>query len=79
MKGKERERERISAKNSMKLALVFGLYDLNLSTTLLKLNIVLCQHLGFLKGMFREDLESLYVFFFCVYLYFWEVIIFVSD
>ena len=34
----ERQRERISAKKNMKLDLVLGAYDLNLSTTLPKLD-----------------------------------------
>ena len=50
-----RERER--------LALVLDPYDLNLSTTLSKLDIVLQRHLRFLKGMFREDIKHLYVLF----------------
>ena len=54
---RERERER------EKLALVLDTYDLNLSTTLSKLDIVLQRHLRFLKGMFREDIKHLYVLF----------------
>ena len=50
-----RERER--------LALVLDPYDLNLSTTLSKLDTVLQRHLRFLKGMFREDIKHLYVLF----------------
>ena len=37
---RERERERVNVKKSVKLALVFGAYDLNLSTTLTKLDTV---------------------------------------
>ena len=37
---KGRERERVNVKKSVKLALVFGAYDLNLSTTLTKLDTV---------------------------------------
>ena len=59
----ERERER----ESMKLALVLGAYDLNLSTRLSKLHTVLQRHLGFLKDMFREDIEFVFIFIF------WEV------
>ena len=45
----------------MNLALVLGAYDLNLSTILSKLNTMHQRHLGFLKGMFREGIKSLYV------------------
>ena len=38
--GRERETERVNVNKSMKLALVLGAYDLNLSTTLTKLDIV---------------------------------------
>ena len=37
---RKRERERVNVKKSVKLALVFGAYDLNLSTTLTKLDTV---------------------------------------
>ena len=37
---RERERERVNVKKSVKLALVLGAYDLNLSTTLTKLDTV---------------------------------------
>ena len=65
-KEKERERER-------DVALVLGAYDLNLSTTLSKLDTMFQQQLGFLKGMFRGDIE-LFICDICVYLYFWEVL-----
>ena len=61
--------EKISVKKSMKLALVLSTYDLNLSTTLSMLDIVLQQHLGFLKGMFREDKEPLYGLFVFIYIF----------
>ena len=51
----------------MKLALVLGAYDLNLLTILLKLDTMLQRYLGFVKGMFSEDIKSLYVFFFNIY------------
>ena len=73
-----REGERVSVKKSMKLTLVLGAYDLNFSTTLSKLNIVLQQHLGFLKGMFREDIEPLYVLFVFIYI-FGKCLIFLRD
>ena len=62
----------------MKLALVLGAYDLNFSTTLSKLDIVLQWHLGFLKGMFREDIEPLYVLFVFIYIS-GKCLIFVRD
>ena len=58
LKGRERERER-----GYEIGFDLHVYDLNLSTTLLKLDTVLRRHLGFLKGMFRKDIEPLYVFF----------------
>ena len=74
-----RERERINVRKSMKLALVLGAYDLNLSTTLAKLDIVVLKlHMRFLKGMFRENIKPLYVLFVFIYI-FEKYIIFVSD
>ena len=62
----------------MKLALVLSAYDLNLSTTLSKLNTMLQRHLGILKSMFREGIEPLYVLFSFSYI-FGKCLIFVSD
>ena len=76
---KGQERERINVNKSMKLALVLGAYDLNLSTTLTKLDIVVLQlHLRFLKSMLREDIKPLYVLFVFIYI-FGKYIIIVSD
>ena len=68
---KENERER-------DVALVLGAYDLNLSTTLSKLDTMFQQQLGFLKGMFRGDIELLYVIFVFIYI-FGKCLIFVND
>ena len=75
---RERERERVSAKKNMKLDLVLGAYDLNLSTTLLKLDAVPQPLLRFLKGMFREDIKPLYALFVFIYI-FGKCLIFVSN
>ena len=68
---KEKERER-------DVVLVLGAYDLNLSTTLSKLDTMFQQQLGFLKGMFRGDIELLYVIFVFIYI-FGKCLILVND
>ena len=62
----------------MKLVLVLGVYDLNLSTTLSKLDTMFQWHLGFLKGMFRDDIKLLLLLFVFIYI-FGKYLIFVSD
>ena len=76
-KEKERDRER-EGEREREMWLWLGAYDLNLSTTPSKLDTMFQQQLGFLKSMFRGDIELLYVIFVFIYI-FGKCLIFVND